>query len=366
MKRWVYWTIIFLLTSYIAFLQYRQHQLNTFLSAYHAIKNNYVTKLSSQELQINAIDGMLHGLDAHSHYLDKANLKLLKEKTKSEYGGIGLRIMHVNNILTVIAPLDGGAAQKAGIQPKDEIIKINDKGINALPTAKIMQLLHGVPGTTVTLTIMRPATKKIFDVVITREKIHTKNVIAKRLAGDIGYIRVATFQDNTAQELRSATNELQKNGPLRGYVLDLRNNPGGLLTSAIQVSNLFLDKDYLKQNNWIVYTKGQHEITYYKTNKNDHDILQHKPLVILVNGGTASAAEIVAGCLQDHHRAILVGSRTFGKGSVQSIIPLNKESAIKLTTALYYTPSGKLINHVGIVPDVRKTSKILGLHYRLQ
>lgn len=302
----------------------------------------------------NAIEGMLEGLDKYSTYLDKNDLQILHTVTTGEFSGIGLEVQPQDSILRVIAPMDNSPAQKAGILPNDEIIKINGHPVAEMTYQEAMQELHGKAGTSLQLTLVRRHVLTPITLRLTRIKLHIDNVKSQLLQKDYAYIRITSFQKDTPNKLQDTLNILQKkNGNmLHGLVLDLRNNPGGLLDSAAAVAQLFLSDKYLQDNRNIVSTKSRQEKKVYLVPTNNSDILNGAPIVILINEGSASGAEVVAGALHDHQRALLVGMKTFGKGSVQTVIPLNKEGALKMTTALYYTPSGTLIDHIGINPDV--------------
>ncbi len=337
-------------------------QWQRFLDAYRIIKTQYVTPVSDQTLINNAIKGMLEGLDPYSTYLNENDIAYLKQTTSGEYAGIGIEVMPDDGALKVITPIDNSPAQKAGILPGDIIIEVNHKPLAPLPYQDMIQNLRGPSGSEVNITVVRPYTSTPLHFDLIRTKLDTQNIKSKLYPHHIAYIRIAFFQQNTADKLKKNILQLEQQNPenhFRGVILDLRNNPGGLLESAVDVSNLFLDYPALGNNHLIVMIKNRTEQIDYNAKSNDVDILHQIPMVILINKGTASAAEIVAGALHDHHRAILVGSKTFGKGSVQAVIPFDgNKDALKLTVALYYTPHNHLINHIGIQPDVevKKTS----------
>jgi carboxyl-terminal processing protease len=337
------------------FINEKPSEWQRFLEAYNIIKTHYVKPVPDETLINNAIKGMLEGLDAHSTYLDEQDLNYLKQITTGEYSGIGIEVMPTDGALKVITPLDGGPAQKAGILPEDEIIEINQKSISDMTFREILSLLRGPSGSKVNLTIIRKQINQPLHIELIRTKLDMQNVTSKLLPNHIGYIRVTFFQENTAQKIKAAVLELRKKN-IKSLILDLRNNPGGLLQSATEVSDLFLDDREIGNNRLIVYSKDRTGKINYEAKADDLDILPHIPIIILINKGSASGAEIVAGALHDHHRAILVGTQTFGKGSVQTVIPFDNKSAIKLTTALYYTPNGSLIDHIGIPPDVEVSS----------
>jgi len=330
-------------------------QWRRFLEAYRIIKTHYVTPVSDQTLINNAIRGMLEGLDPYSTYLNEKDMAYLQQLTSGEYAGIGIEVMPDDGALKVITPIDNSPAQKAGIQPGDMIIEVNQKPLATLSFQEMIQSLRGAVGSEVSITVIRTRLSTPLHFTLIRTRLDTQNIKSKLYPHHIGYIRIAFFQEDTADKIKKAIIHLEKEnqGNLKGVILDLRNNPGGLLDSAVGVSNLFLNYSSLGKNHLIVTIKNRTEQVNYSAKTNDIDILHNIPMVILINKGSASAAEIVAGALHDHHRAILVGTQTFGKGSVQAVIPFDdKKSAIKLTIALYYTPDNHLINHIGIQPDI--------------
>lgn len=332
-------------------------QWQRFLKAYRMIKIRYVTPVSDETLINNAISGMLEGLDPYSTYLNEKDMAYIKQLTSGKYMGIGIEVMPSDGALKVITPIDNGPAQKAGILSGDMIIEANQKPLTTLSFQDMIQSLRGPIGSKINITVVRPHVNTPLHFTIIRSKLDTQNIKTKLYPDHIAYIRIAFFQENTADKLKKSIIQLQKTENLKAVILDLRNNPGGLLESAVGVSDLFLNYHHLGSNHLIVSIKSRENKTDYTANKNDIDILHNIPIVILINKGTASAAEIVAGALHDHHRVTLVGSQTFGKGSVQTIIPFDdKKSAIKLTIALYYTPNNQLINHIGISPDIEAKS----------
>ena len=277
--------------------------------------------------------------------------------TSGEFGGVGIEVTPEFGILKIVTPMDDTPAAKAGVKPGDYIAAINGKLVSEMSMQDAVDKMRGKQGSQVVLTVLRKGEKAPLTFKLTREIIRIASVKSKMLDGNFAYIRLTQFQDPTAKLMRDAILNLksQNQGQLKGLILDLRNNPGGLLESAVQVVDSFLDKKKLnkKYNDLIVYTEGRLPEAQYRAKANGDDILDGAPIVVLINGGSASASEIVAGALQDYHRALVVGTTSFGKGSVQTVIPLDKTHALKLTTALYHTPSGKVIQNVGIIPDVQ-------------
>jgi len=322
-------------------------ELRTFTEIYDRIKKAYVEPVDDTTLLNNAIDGMLNGLDPHSSYLRKEELSDLQENTRGEFGGLGIEIEMQNGFVRIITPIDDTPALKAGIEAGDLIIKIDSHTVNSLSLREAVDLMRGKPGTDVTLTVAREHQSKPLEITITRAIIKVTSVKQRSLEPGYGYIRITQFQVQTGNDLLKAISKLQKENPqLKGLVLDMRNNPGGVLNAAVEVSDAFLSEGL------IVYTNGRLPNSELRFNATPEDPSQGVPLVVLVNGGSASASEIVAGALQDHHRAIILGSQSFGKGSVQTVLPLTNDSALKLTTARYFTPSGRSIQAEGITPDL--------------
>jgi len=328
-------------------------ELRTFTEIYDRIKQAYVEPVDDTTLLNNAIDGMLNGLDPHSAYLRDDALDDLQENTRGEFGGLGIEIEMQNGFVRVITPIDDTPALKAGIEAGDLIIKIDDQTVNGLSLQEAVDLMRGKPGTDVVLTVAREHQPKPLEITITRAAIKITSVKHRSLEPGFGYIRITQFQVNTGDSLLKAIKKLQKQQPLKGLVLDMRNNPGGVLNAAVEVSDAFLS------GGLIVYTNGRLPNSELRFNATNTDPSQGVPLVVLINGGSASASEIVAGALQDHHRAVILGSQSFGKGSVQTVLPLTNDSALKLTTARYYTPSGRSIQAEGITPDIQvETTRI--------
>lgn len=313
------------------------------------IKNFYVEPVKDQQLFEDAISGMLQGLDPHSSFLNKADYLALQDLTTGEFAGIGLEVTMDHGYIKVISPLDGSPSEKAGLKPGDYIIRINNKPVSDMSLQDAVNIMRGEKGTPLTLTIYRESDKKLKNIKLIRSNIVIQSVSDRLYDQHFAYIRISSFQEPTAKEVKTKLLQLQS---LKGVVIDLRNNPGGLLDSAVDVSNLFLDSKKLGKNTLIVYTKGRLPDAQIQAHADGSDILHGLPLIILINNGSASASEIVAGALQDHKRAVIIGTPSFGKGSVQTVIPLPGDRAIKLTTALYYTPDGHSIQAKGIQPDV--------------
>ncbi|MBB6342673.1 carboxyl-terminal processing protease [Pseudomonas fluvialis] len=323
-------------------------ELRTFAEVMDRVKAAYVEPIDDKTLLENAIKGMLSNLDPHSAYLEPEAFAELQESTSGEFGGLGVEIGQEDGFLKVVSPIDDSPAAAAGIQAGDFIIKIDGQPTKGLSMMEAVEKMRGKPGTVIILTLIREGGQP-FDVELKRAIIKTKSVKSQLLEGDYGYIRISQFQINTGEEVGKALASLKKdNGgkKLGGLVLDLRNNPGGVLQAAVEVSDHFLTKGL------IVYTKGRIANSELRFSADKADASEGVPLVVLINGGSASASEIVAGALQDHKRGILMGTDSFGKGSVQTVLPLNNDRALKLTTALYFTPKGRSIQAQGIIPDV--------------
>lgn len=330
--------------------------VNRFTNTIVLIKDFYVQQVKDKSLLDDAIRGMVSGLDPHSEYLDKEAYKTLLMATSGEFGGVGIEVTPEFGVLKIVAPMDDTPASKAGIKSGDYIVAIDGKLVSEMTLQEAVEIMRGKPGTPVSLTVLRKGEKTPLIFKMTRETIRIASVKSKIMDNDFGYIRISQFQEPTPKLMRDAILELKnKNqGRLNGIILDLRNNPGGLLETAVQVVDHFLDSKKLnKFKEVIVYTEGRLPEAQYSAKASGKDILNGAPIVVLINGGSASASEIVAGALQDYQRAIVVGTTSFGKGSVQTVIPLDKTHALKLTTALYHTPSGRVIQNVGIVPDVQ-------------
>jgi carboxyl-terminal processing protease len=330
--------------------------LQHFSSALQAIHQVYVDQVGDDTLFNNAIAGMLSGLDPHSSFLDEDDYKALQDMTNGSFGGIGIEVLPTDGLIQVLTPLDDTPAYNAGIKSGDYIVRINGKSVQGMSLDQAVKEMRGKPGTEVNIVVLRKGESKPLNFTIKREVIKIQSVKSKLLDGDYGYIRIVDFESTTGKDVSDAVSQLQKESkkPLKGIIIDLRNNPGGLLEAAVDVSNVFLDVNKVKYQKKVVYTKGRIPDLNFSAYVTGHDQTHGLPIVVLINGSTASAAEIVAGALQDQDRAVIVGTRSFGKGSVQTLIPLppDDKTAIKLTTALYYTPSGRSIQAEGIVPDV--------------
>lgn len=322
--------------------------IRTLSEVFGKIKENYVEDIPDKTLLENAIRGMLTGLDPHSTYLDVSSYKELRVGTSGEFGGLGIVVGMEDGFVKVISPIDDTPADKAGIKAGDLIIRLDETPVKGMSLDEAVKIMRGKPGTNIDLLIVREGADKPLKIAVTRDKIRVKSVRNRTLDEGYGYVRISQFQERTTRDLRKAIKKIKKEnkGKLYGLVLDLRNNPGGLLDSAVSVSDTFLTKGN------IVSVKGRGDTSELKHQATPVDYTNGVPIVVLVNAGSASASEIVAGALQDHKRAIIMGDKTFGKGSVQSVVPLGNNTAIKLTTARYYTPSGRSIQAEGIEPDI--------------
>lgn len=324
-------------------------ELRTFTDVFGKIKSDYVEPVEDSALLENAIRGMLTGLDPHSSYLDPEAYKELRVGTSGEFGGLGIEVGMEDGFVKVISPIDDTPAQRAGIQAGDLIVRIDDTPVKGLSLGDAVKLMRGKPGSKILLTVVREKEGKPLKISITRAVIKVNSVKSRMLEPGFGYVRISQFQSNTGENIINAVSELKKEygANLKGLILDLRNNPGGVLEAAVAVSDAFLE------DGLIVYTEGRVDNSEMKFKATPTDIAKGAPIVVLVNGGSASASEIVAGALQDHKRAIIMGTTTFGKGSVQTILPIPNGAALKLTTARYYTPSGNSIQAEGIIPDIK-------------
>lgn len=334
----------------------QKSDIDRFTNAIAQIKDFYVQPISDKKLLEDAIRGMLNGLDPHSEYLDADSYKTLMMTTSGAFGGLGVEVTGEYGVLKVVSPIDDTPAAKAGLKPGDYIVAVNGKLVNDMTMSEAVDSMRGKKGTDVVLTVIRKGEKNPLTMKMQRDIIHITSVKSNMLPNGFGYVRITEFQQPTTELMISAIDKLKKDngGNLKGLILDLRNNPGGLLETAVQVADVFLNNQNThKYNDLIVYTEGRLPNAQYSA-KTTHsgDILNGAPMVILVNEGSASASEIVAGALQDYHRAVVVGITSFGKGSVQTVLPLDDKHALKLTTALYHTPSGRIIQNKGIVPDV--------------
>ncbi len=324
-------------------------ELRTFTGVLDAVKQDYVEPVKDKELLENAIRGMLSNLDPHSAFLDAEAFQDLQVGTSGEFGGLGIEVGQEDGFIKVIAPIDDTPAQRAGIRAGDLIIRLDDSSVKGMPLSDAIQRMRGKPNTPITLTIVREGVRKPLRIKLIREVIQVRSVRSRLLEPGFGYLRITQFQAKTAQNLQQElqTLEQRNKAPLKGLVLDLRNNPGGVLNGAVDVADDFLE------DGAIVQTKGRGNGSDQSFKATPGDLLKGAPIVVLVNGGSASASEIVAGALQDHQRALVLGERTFGKGSVQTILPLGNGTAVKLTTARYYTPNGRSIQAAGIEPDIK-------------
>ncbi len=321
--------------------------LNLFGEVLERAKNSYVDEVSDEQLIQSAINGMLVSLDPHSSYMDGKDFRYMSEQTQGKFGGLGIEVTMESGVVKVVSPIDDTPAHKAGLKPGDYIVNIDGQPVVGMTLNDAVDKMRGKVGSKVKLTIRR-FNQKPFDVTIKREEIKIQTVKSSIKSEDVAYVRITSFSDNTDKMVEKAVKDAKKKlkGNLKGIILDIRNNPGGLLDQAVSVSDLFLNQGE------IVSTRSRNEEDTVKYNAKKGDIADGLPIVIIVNDGSASASEIVAGALQDHKRAVILGEKTFGKGSVQTVIPLGKHGAMRLTTARYYTPSGRSIQVKGIEPDV--------------
>ncbi|MCB4767189.1 S41 family peptidase [Ancylobacter sp. Lp-2] len=324
-------------------------QLNLFGDVFERVRADYVEKPDDAKLVEAAINGMLASLDPHSTYMDAKDFRDMQVQTRGQFGGLGIEVTMEDGLVKVVAPIDDTPAAKAGVQAGDLIAKLDDEDVKGMTLSQAVEKMRGAVATPIKLTVIRKGQDKPLELTLVRDIINIKSVRARVESDDIAYIRITSFSENTAEGLKKAMDDLAKQigeDKLKGYVIDLRNNPGGLLDQAIEVSDTFLDRGE------IVSTRGRNPDEIERRNARPGDLAKGKPVIVLVNGGSASASEIVAGALQDHKRATILGSLSFGKGSVQTVIPVSGNAAIKLTTARYYTPSGRSIQAKGISPDI--------------
>ena len=325
-------------------------QLNLFGDVFERVRADYVEKPDDKKLVESAINGMLSGLDPHSSYMDPKSFRDMQVQTRGEFGGLGIEVTMEDGLVKVVAPIDDTPAAKAGVMANDIITKLDDEAVQGLTLNQAVDKMRGPVNSKIKLTIMRKGADKPIEVTIMRDVIRVKSVRSHAEGDDVGYIRITQFNEQTTDGLKQAINDLGSQlgaDKIKGYIVDLRNNPGGLLDQAISVADTFLDKGE------IVSTRGRNPEETQRFNARPGDMTHGKPVIVLINGGSASASEIVAGALQDHKRATLIGTRSFGKGSVQTIIPLGAgNGALRLTTARYYTPSGRSIQALGIKPDI--------------
>ena len=325
-------------------------QLNLFGDIFEHVRAQYVEKPDDAKLVESAINGMLASLDPHSAFLDAKNFRDMQTQTRGEFGGLGIEVTMENGVVKVVAPMDGTPAAKAGVQSGDLITHLDDEQVKGLTLEQAVDKMRGPVNTPIRLRIQRKGAEKPIELRIVREVISIRNARARVEGGDVGYIRITSFQgERTLDQLKAGINDINKEIPadkLKGYIIDLRNNGGGLLDQAIAVADAFLERGE------IVSTRGRNPDDTQRHNARPGDLTNGKPLIVLINGGSASASEIVAGALQDHKRATILGSRSFGKGSVQTVIPIGQFGALKLTTARYFTPAGRSIQAKGITPDI--------------
>jgi carboxyl-terminal processing protease len=323
-------------------------ELRAFAEIFGRIKENYVEPVEDKVLLEHAIRGMLAGLDPHSSYLNEEEFSELQEGTSGEFGGLGIEVGQEDGFIKVISPIDDTPAQRAGVKAGDLIVRLDEKPVKGMSLEEAVNLMRGKPGSEVVLTIAREGLEKPLRITIVRDVIKVASVKGRFLEEGFAYIRLSHFQSRTTEDMLKKISQLkgESKAGIKGLVLDLRNNPGGILNGAVAISDAFLTDGI------VVYTQGRTEDSRLDFNAAPDDVLEGAPMVVLVNGGSASASEIVAGALQDHKRAIIMGSQTFGKGSVQTIIPVTKTAAVKLTTARYFTPSGRSIQGEGIKPDI--------------
>tara|TARA_B100001540_G_scaffold171839_1_gene151721 strand:+ start:42 stop:1307 length:1266 start_codon:yes stop_codon:yes gene_type:complete len=322
-------------------------QLKAFSEVYMKIKKDYVEKVDDEKLFDDAIKGMLEGLDPHSTYLNEKDFEDLQIGTRGEFGGLGIEVTMEDGYVKVVSPIDDTPAYRAGVKAGDLIIMLDDKPVKGLTLSECVDIMRGKVGTSLELTIAREGENKPLKVKIIRDTIKVKSVKYDILDNNYGYLRITSFQSKTGSSLKNVLLKIKKKNNLKGIVLDLRNNPGGVLGAAVEVSDTFLD-----QKKMIVTTSGRMSDAINEFKSSSNDFAKDIPIVVLINGGSASASEIVAGALQDHRRAIIMGTQSFGKGSVQTILPLTRKTALKITTARYFTPNGRSIQAKGITPDI--------------
>ena len=326
-------------------------KIDLFSEVLETIQNEYVEDVDQAEAMDSAINGLLQSLDPYSSYMNQETFEESQSETTGEFGGLGIEVSMEAGVVKVIAPMDDTPASRAGIKAGDYIVKINAEQVRGKTLMEAVNLMRGPVGTSIEITVRRKGLKKAKIFKITRKIIEIKSVISKLVDNKVGYLRLRAFNQNSSDQLKKEISKIEKNKKLVGYILDLRNNPGGLLTQAIEISDLFLN------DGEIVSTKGKKNRENRKFFARKGDRIKGKPLIVLINNGSASASEIVAGALQDQKRAVLLGETTFGKGSVQSIIPLKNKGALRLTISKYYLPSGKSISEVGVLPDIKIEEK---------
>ena len=321
-------------------------KIDLFSEVLDKINKEYVEDVNQSEVMDAAINGVLQSLDPYSAYMSPESFKNMQTETSGKFGGLGIEVGMEHGVVKVISPIDNSPASKVGVKAGDYIVKIDDIQVQGKSLAEAVDLMRGQVGTDIEITVRRRGEKKALTFIITRDIIKVASVKSKIIDDKTGYLRLTSFNENSSNQIKDKIKKFNKNGKVENYILDLRNNPGGLLSQAIKISDFFLD------NGEIVSTKGRKKYENRKWFAKKGDILNNNTMVVLINYGSASASEIVAGALQDHKRAILIGESTYGKGSVQSIIPLKNDGAIRLTVSKYYLPSGKSISDVGITPDI--------------
>ena len=346
----IFCTIIFFNTLtkvYAESVDKLYEKIDLFSEVLETIQNEYIDEVDQADVMDSAINGVLQSLDPYSAYMNPEIFKESQTETSGEYGGQGIEVTMESGVVKVIAPIDDTPAAKAGVKAGDYIVRINGEQVQGKTLMEAVNLMRGPVNTDIEITIRRKGLRKAKIFEITRKIIEIKSVVAKVVDNKVGYLRLRAFNENSSNQLIDEISKIEKNKKLVGYILDLRNNPGGLLSQAVKISDFFLN------DGEIVSTKGRKSRENRKFFARKGDKIKGKPLIVLINNGSASASEIVAGALQDHKRALLLGEATFGKGSVQSIIPLRNRGAIRLTVSKYYLPSGKSISEIGIVPDIR-------------
>ena len=321
-------------------------KIDLFSEVLDKIKKEFVEDVDESEVMDAAINGVLESLDPYSSYMSPETLKNMQTETSGEFGGLGIEVSMESGVVKVISPIDESPAYKVGVKAGDYIVKINEHQVQGKTLTEAVDLMRGPVGSDIEITVRRKGVRKALVFKITREIIKIQSVKSKIIEDNVGYVRLTAFNENSSNQLKKKINEFNKNNNLKGYILDLRNNPGGLLSQAIKISDFFLTEGE------IVSTKSRKESENRKWLANKGDITEGKTLIILINNGSASASEIVAGALRDNKRAILIGENSYGKGSVQSIIPLKNKGAIRLTISKYYLPSGKSISEIGVMPDI--------------
>ena len=332
--------------SYSASEENIYEKIDLFSEVLNKINKEYVDEVDQSEAMDAAINGVLQSLDPYSAYMSPESFQNMQTETSGEFGGLGIEVSMESGVVKVISPLDDSPAYEAGVKAGDYIVKINDIQVQGKTLSEAVEIMRGPVGSDIEITVRRRGVKKALVFSITRKIIKIRSVKSKIIENNIGYIRLTAFNENSGRQIKRKLNEFNDNEKIKGFILDLRNNPGGLLSQAIKISDFFLSSGE------IVSTKSRQESENRKWFAKDGDILNGKTLLVLINNGSASASEIVAGALKDHKRAILVGENSYGKGSVQSIIPLKNKGAIRLTISKYYLPSGKSISEVGVTPDI--------------